>query len=704
MDKMVFTDQREYSKRMSRHLDHMKAVGPAETVNIRRLLNFLLLRTNVQGFLKIPAGSKAEGFDFDNSDNDIIVAFQNSIVIQKHEGIPDGDDTVFAMDNTDCRAGYTLLKLLHLRLNEQGYITNALVHFRNLCYLSSVVLLSNMMHSTARLHGPCSMHICSCSKRHETDFAFSFHCRSWPDGLSDFRSRTKYCIWPPDNLVNRIVQGGCHFVAIGDKHSDLFGMQWRISFAKAEKCLVMSFNHVQLKTYALLKIFLKEVIERDRRVKDLLCSYFMKTIVFHAIEHSESFMWVDENLLNCFRFCFTMLLEFVNTGYFPNYFILTNNMFHANVFGRSRRKLLLVLSRYQRMGLTCLNLCPSLVGTLYWATDDNHALVVEHNLDTYVEKMLNAIFKINDINNAIKNVATVLLDPLYDTSHDVELLFLMNSITVESRKVMADLTHTPLSPNKAQYFQIRKQIHRVQISSTVSVCRGHLTLASFYYSAGCYNHVYEAALRVTSLCSQSHEDIIGKGYTQLQKSAQYLCVYCIESSGKDLYPQELKLEVIHSKSRIILQPLPYALFLLVLSSYRIGKVHISRPYFAELLELRTDDNYGETSFPLIHNLIGICHQLLGDTTLALKAFEESYRRFPENMAASKRISDIRENLCENLFDQFAIDELDYCNVRSRCQSSVREEDGDKDENDTVFTYTKVMYNVDPVSFVAMSWF
>ncbi|XP_069114740.1 cyclic GMP-AMP synthase-like receptor 1 [Argopecten irradians] len=388
MFNMEFTDQRESSKRMSRHLDHMEAVGPAETVNIRRLMHYLVYGSRNHQLEIFPTGSNAEEFNFDTSDTDLMLVFQNSIVIQEHERFPDGDKTVFVMDKADCRPGFTLLKPLHLRLNEQRDITNAHVHFRNSCYLSSVVLVSNTMFSGARLHGPCSMRICSCSKRHETDFAFSFHCLSWPDDLSDFRSRTKYSIWP-EHLVNRIIQGDCHFVAIGDKHSDLFGMQWRISFAKAEKCLVMSFNHVQFKTYALLKTFLKQVIERDTSIKDSLCSYFMKIIVFHAIEHCESSMWVDENVLNCFRFCFTILIEFVNTVYFPNYFILTNNMFLSKVFGRSRRKLLFVLSRYQRMGLTCLSLCPSLGGTLYCPTDDNrHALVVEYHLDSYVHQKM----------------------------------------------------------------------------------------------------------------------------------------------------------------------------------------------------------------------------------------------------------------------------------------------------------------------------
>lgn len=136
---MDFTDQHKASKQLSRHMDRLKAVGSAETVNIRRLLSFINNMPTCKCISFIPTGSKAEGFDFDTSDTDIMWVLNMVIVIQEYQDIPDGNKTVFAMDNTDCRPGLTLLKLRHLYQYASTSITHALQSIKNALYISSKI-------------------------------------------------------------------------------------------------------------------------------------------------------------------------------------------------------------------------------------------------------------------------------------------------------------------------------------------------------------------------------------------------------------------------------------------------------------------------------------------------------------------------------------------------------------------------------------
>lgn len=150
--------------------------------------------------------------------------------------------------------------LLHVGIYPIGDINDSLTDFNGSNYLSGLFYISNLITENRYHHGPCVTKITRYGKK--ADYALCFRCSSWPTEISDFSSRTKYFVWPPKHLVNRIIKKGCHVAAIGDKYSDMFALQWRISFAVAEQTLVASFSHVQLKKYALMKIFLKENMER----------------------------------------------------------------------------------------------------------------------------------------------------------------------------------------------------------------------------------------------------------------------------------------------------------------------------------------------------------------------------------------------------------------------------------------------------------
>ena len=107
-------------------------------------------------------------------------------------------------------------------------------------------------------HGPCESGKVG---EVEYDFAMCFHCDFWPPAASSWINRCHS--WPAKGVVDYIVRNGCHFVPIGHPLGIHKHVEWRISFSQAEYKLVHSINHCQFLTYGLLKLFLKEVIDKQ---------------------------------------------------------------------------------------------------------------------------------------------------------------------------------------------------------------------------------------------------------------------------------------------------------------------------------------------------------------------------------------------------------------------------------------------------------
>jgi hypothetical protein len=107
---------------------------------------------------------------------------------------------------------------------------------------------------------------------------------SWPRQAEQWIYRHRPGQWPPDILIDEIVNYGCILVPIGPKEIENNDLLWRISFSMAEKQLSHAMNYTQILCYALLKLSLKNIINTYDQVKGLLCSYFMKTAMFWLSE------------------------------------------------------------------------------------------------------------------------------------------------------------------------------------------------------------------------------------------------------------------------------------------------------------------------------------------------------------------------------------------------------------------------------------
>ncbi|XP_052078044.1 nucleotidyltransferase MB21D2-like [Mytilus californianus] len=151
------------------------------------------------------------------------------------------------------------------------------------------------------------------------------HCTTWISQASQWITRSNNS-WPSYNVKQSILKHGVLFVPIGVKGSPKEDIEWRISFSVGEKFLINTLTHNIIGIYT--------------ECENLLCSYFLKTIIFWISEELPQSIWKPENLIHCFMRCFRRLIYSVDYSVCLHYFIPENNMFENKIEGRAREILL----------------------------------------------------------------------------------------------------------------------------------------------------------------------------------------------------------------------------------------------------------------------------------------------------------------------------------------------------------------------------
>ncbi|XP_052093525.1 uncharacterized protein LOC127729708 [Mytilus californianus] len=312
-------------------------VSSGEVVDMRRRI--LLAQDYVlenQETTYISSGSKAEGLDLEGSDYD-------QMFVDKHVGVYEGIHDIarsahgltLLMDTNDTKAGFTKLKIHKASYRTLSFIISCCEIFEMEPYVSSKLFLESMIifgNDLMIIHGPCIS-----SNADVYDGARCFRFKEWIKPAHQWIYRSK-CTWPDYELTQSVVQYGVLFVTIGCKGSVNEDLEWRISFSVAERQLIFSFSHTQLLCYALMKILLKDVIKQE--LDDLICSYFLKTIMFWLCEESACNKWKAEHFVRCFMSCLRRLIYCVEFETCLHYFIPENNLFEGR-FSFEQHKALL---------------------------------------------------------------------------------------------------------------------------------------------------------------------------------------------------------------------------------------------------------------------------------------------------------------------------------------------------------------------------
>jgi hypothetical protein len=270
----------------------IRVVGSEMDIRIRQ--NIFLIQDKICNktcteVTRVSSGSLAEGLDLRGSDIDTMFVLNNVQIIQNVQHINRSVRcTILLLEDDMEFPGFSKLKLIAEDDDEYIYryfTPECFVETINGLFLSNISLFRKIIehdiNNKSFVHGPCL------SDKHEIeDVAPCFHAHTWPRQSEQWIYRHRPGQWPTDILINEIVNYGCILVPIGPKEIDNNDLLWRISFSMAEKQLSHSMNYTQILCYALLKLSLKNIIDRNDKVKGLLCSYFMKTAVFWLSERN----------------------------------------------------------------------------------------------------------------------------------------------------------------------------------------------------------------------------------------------------------------------------------------------------------------------------------------------------------------------------------------------------------------------------------
>ncbi|XP_071128167.1 uncharacterized protein [Mytilus edulis] len=259
-------------------------VGSENVVRYRRL--YCKLNDEIfddSSYAIISSGSKAEGLDLPGSDYDIMFLAKNWLV---YETKPNDDDDVIVLDTDNALPGFALLKVADNTTFPCPITVTANGNYiANIDYLKFILGKENDILYT--IHGPSL----SNSALDDTDLVFCFKYHTWPTIAKNWLLRYRPSNWPSRDVIYNVVDHGVLVVPIGSKTpiSNGNSLEWRFSFSLSEKLIVCSFNHSQLLCYSLLKIFLKQILNKDKILHNKLCSYYMKTVLFWIIEEVENF-------------------------------------------------------------------------------------------------------------------------------------------------------------------------------------------------------------------------------------------------------------------------------------------------------------------------------------------------------------------------------------------------------------------------------
>ncbi|XP_061165917.1 uncharacterized protein LOC133174835 [Saccostrea echinata] len=618
----------------------------------------------------IESGSQKEGFRLEGSDIDIMFWPNNHRVIwelSQSQYYNRHRQTLILCDYFDSPPGFTLLCLLSPSM-DRG-IQEACVRVNNRQYLSSSLyrlVTSSVFPLNSTQHGPCA------SGRFgaiEYDHAHCFACDFWSPSASSWIDRCHS--WPQPHVVDDIVKNGCHFVAIGHKlgiHEDL---EWRISFSLAEQKLVFAMNHCQFLTYALLKLFLTEIINNGVGEDDkLLCSYHIKTAVFWVIQQNTISHWCPQNLLWGFWVCFKLILKWVYEGVCPNFFIPENNMFLNKIHGDKQYQLSIRLYGLYEKGLAFLLHSPSIRSYIIKVLHnprlsictDERTLISEAEFDINIFKEIyrqDTLFTSN-LECCMRYLHTIeqMIDAPLLTEYQVIML---QKLTADVLKQTVFILHmkTNAYTNKLSYRNDKIYCHMLKLAAKFGYITDMLYLAMYYYKT----LRYTKAMSITEMIKvklakpyvMNRFNVNKEMYTEAvggltwSKKMRYAVAWTIRLDNDIHYIGELIQEQMSAQlnnwPHLEVSPL-ILLYMLEILCYRHVNTMREQTFLRELQTLVHFDQ-GQLMDPLYKDIswqiLGICQQVTGNLQAALYSYHQSLRQEPYNkihIATEMRIREI----------------------------------------------------------------
>ena len=154
------------------------------------------------------------------------------------------------------------------------------------------------------------------------DHVYCLHVKCWPDIAQEWVSRTRPYQWPAQEVLDKVLQEGCHVVPIGIPGKLGRGPEWRLSFSLAEIQLAHHLSEEMVSVYGLLKYIFKNELTKQLSVK----SYFLKNIFFWSCETKPKEFWRRENIAHCLLYLIEKTEQHCASGQLLHYFVPQNNL------------------------------------------------------------------------------------------------------------------------------------------------------------------------------------------------------------------------------------------------------------------------------------------------------------------------------------------------------------------------------------------
>ncbi|KAL3847831.1 hypothetical protein ACJMK2_018723 [Sinanodonta woodiana] len=308
-------------------------------------------------------GSRGEGSTGPGLESDTDYLFQCNtikVVTDLSQCDPEISNLLIVKDN-NTHPGY--VKLQQIRISPDYtpvpvYMdTDNNIHTIDALYRT--VLTNTIFHAQGTVSGP-ALHSHHILKELSADIVPAFRCTEWHQEGNEWLMRRRLNGWPTSMQLDTARKYGFIVTPVGHPRSSEFHLEWRISFSIAERDITRSFEDTTMKVYILLKMLRKTFIEPF--VGDAFSSYHCKVCMFWMRERIPQDQWSDHNLLQCLVLCISQLYEWVTTGFCPDYFIITNNIYDRKIIGAIRNTLAQILDDLLSsnctflLGIQCCNL------------------------------------------------------------------------------------------------------------------------------------------------------------------------------------------------------------------------------------------------------------------------------------------------------------------------------------------------------------
>ncbi|KAK3596151.1 hypothetical protein CHS0354_013737 [Potamilus streckersoni] len=308
-------------------------------------------------------GSRGEGSTGPGLQSDIDILYQQNRakVVTELSQCQSEMTYLLMVNDTHTHPGYVKLQLISLSpgqaviaVHNNGYTDNT----TTIDSLNRTVLL-NTIHHFGTISGP-SLHDENDTKELSIDTVNAFRCSQWPQEGYEWFLRRRLNGWPTPIQIELAREYGCFVTPVGHPYSSECLLEWRLSFSIAERDITRSFEDTTMKVYILLKMVKKTYIEPV--VGDAFSSYHCKVCMFWMRERTPHELWRNENLLQCVVLCIRQLYEWATTGFCPDYFIVTNNIYDRKIIGAVRKNFVQILRNLLSsnctfvLGIKCCNL------------------------------------------------------------------------------------------------------------------------------------------------------------------------------------------------------------------------------------------------------------------------------------------------------------------------------------------------------------